>query len=415
MAQAARGRIAARPAPWPSWTRTVRRPGSRPSARSASSRGISSARSSEDDRIDHVGLGTPRRPSGPRSPPGPQLARLEHGVEEVAALQRARCRRRIAPEGPAAPDQRGAGRAQRRQEPLVRMGPVEHDDRGLDLGDRGAQPVAGTERPAQVGARARAGRRRRRTRPGNPSSRTTGAAAENVMKNGSSDRPRRPAIAIERVRCPSPVPLEVTNRTRGAPLTPANLRSRALGTGRGLALERATQDRHAADAVALEPIEHLARTRARARAAASGVQAAPPALPVGPPGVHPPAHEVAHPHPGADPGERGQLLDRPLARPADQEVVEAQLEQPLRARSPARLRQSLGSATPTTRGPASGCADRRASAAARRARRRRRARRGRRGRSAPRGRGGRAWAPARSRRSSARRSRSRCPGAGPRR
>src|SRR6478736_408584 len=49
---------------------------------------------------------------------------------------------------------------------------------------------------------------------GNPSSRTTGAAADRVKKSGSAPGPRRRAIAIERVRWPRPVPFEVTNRIR---------------------------------------------------------------------------------------------------------------------------------------------------------------------------------------------------------
>src|SRR5204862_221587 len=53
---------------------------------------------------------------------------------------------------------------------------------------------------------------------GNPSSRTTEAASERVKKRGSICGARRRAIAIERVKWPRPVPLEVTKRIRPPPV-----------------------------------------------------------------------------------------------------------------------------------------------------------------------------------------------------
>jgi hypothetical protein len=49
---------------------------------------------------------------------------------------------------------------------------------------------------------------------GKPICSTTGAAADSVMNKDSVPSPSRRAIAIDRVRCPSPVPLDVVKRTR---------------------------------------------------------------------------------------------------------------------------------------------------------------------------------------------------------
>ena len=53
-------------------------------------------------------------------------------------------------------------------------------------------------------------------------SRTTGAARERVTNSDSMSRSRRLAIAIERVRWPSPVPFDDTNMIRGPAISPAS-------------------------------------------------------------------------------------------------------------------------------------------------------------------------------------------------
>jgi hypothetical protein len=88
---------------------------------------------------------------------GRELAGLEHGAEELLALDRAGVRAGL-PQGPPAPDAaHAASRRHRVTQSLVGMGTVEDERRRLGVGDRLSQPPAQAPRPAVV----RPGPRRR--------------------------------------------------------------------------------------------------------------------------------------------------------------------------------------------------------------------------------------------------------------
>ena len=217
--------------------RIVGLPGSRPSSRSASARGRSSA--SSRNTIGGTSCASSRRELvGPASAVGREVPGLEDRVEEVAAGERSRARPGL-PQPAAAPDRRRARASSRRAAGRRagcrrRRGGPARPRRSRRAGGRSCAATSAGRCPTRGAAVRRhvLDREPHLAHHRAPPSRASRRAAP-------ISRSSRLAIAIERVRWPRPVPFDDTNMIREPAISPASRTTPGAGPPRDFPLRRA--------------------------------------------------------------------------------------------------------------------------------------------------------------------------------